>query len=95
MTIIATEVSIKALPDGRFEVVLPDSCEKINRNTRYTTTTVRKRLEDLLGYSVSKTTLWRWMSEERIPFQKPGTRPVFVEADLVEWAESKKKVAIL
>jgi len=42
---------------------------------------------------LSKSTLYEYVHEKKIPYVKVGDRVLFDEADLVTWMESKKKEA--
>jgi len=66
--------------------------ETVSPKTKYSMNEVATRLSELLGYSVSRTSVWRWINRRKnpLPCRKPASRLVFDEYRIAAWAETPK-----
>jgi len=62
-------------------------------NRRYTSKNAMMRLSELLGHKVSKSSFWRWVTrrDNPLPSHKPAGRLIFIESELVRWANTPRK----
>jgi hypothetical protein len=93
------KLSIEPQPDGTLLVVadaleLPSNRDK---NTRYDSTKVLDRLRELLGRKVSRKTLQNWITRRKggLPHHKPAGRLVFIEGEVVGWANRIETKSLL
>jgi len=100
LTLDCQSFTASTLPDGRLRLELAEPSETrapVSPNARYVRAIAAKRLAEILGQPVSVSTIDRWMRAKKhpLPFIKPAGRPIFIEADLRQWAETKKKTAAI